>query len=625
MLKFVDDTVKNSREVYRMDEPHTMSFLDDLLALPRLFGAKVSPDGRYVAWSWNNLHETTEVYVAPTDGSAPPTRLTDTSENTYLVDWAPDSEAVIVMQDHAGDERFQLFLVELEAPLTLIRLTEPDPNFFIRGGQLHPSLPYIVYGANYDPDEEVEIEPTWIIRENIQDGERVVLARPEKGGYVEPMLSPNGQWVLYNRMDKHPAGRQLWLVDIEGKKDYEIFSAGDDKKAFGEWFPDSQQIVIRAETDTQTKVGVYNIATGHIEWVLDDPLRNIEAAFVPYNSEEIVLWEVREARLIGSRLHPMTKKETFFPELKGNLVPLAPVGTDWICTYYSSTQPTDIIRLRPDGSFISISRIWEHTPLRESDFTPAQSFRWTSVDGLSIHGWLYLPKGEPKGTVVYVHGGPTSHSQDHINPQIQYLVSEGFVVLDPNYRGSTGYSLEYRQKIIETGWGGLEQEDIRTGIVALIEQGIAQRGRIGMTGTSYGGYSSWCGITRFDPDTLAASAPICGMTDLVVDYETTRPDLRPYSEEMMGGRPDEVPERYYERSPIHFVQNIQGRLLIVQGLQDPNVSPENVRTVTEALQKAGIEYELLAFADEGHGIRKPKNQRRLYEYLAQFFKNAFDN
>jgi dipeptidyl aminopeptidase/acylaminoacyl peptidase len=244
---------------------------------------------------------------------------------------------------------------------------------------------------------------------------------------------------------------------------------------------------------------------------------------------------------------------------------------------------------------------------------------------MEIQGWLYRPRGEAKGTIVYVHGGPTSHSEDRVSAEVQYYVSQGFNVLDPNYRGSTGFSLPFREAIKEDGWGGREQDDIRTGIEALIEAGIAERGKVGMTGTSYGGYSSWCGITHFPTDVLAASAPVCGMTDLVVDYHTTRPDLRPYSEEMLGGSPDQVPDRYRERSPINFVQNIKGKLLIVQGLQDPNVTPENVSAVETALKDAGIEYDLLGFEDEGHGIYKPQNQRVLYPRLAQFFEEAFSS
>jgi dipeptidyl aminopeptidase/acylaminoacyl peptidase len=92
---------------------------------------------------------------------------------------------------------------------------------------------------------------------------------------------------------------------------------------------------------------------------------------------------------------------------------------------------------------------------------------------------------------------------------------------------------------------------------------------------------------------------------------------------MLGGRPDQVPERYRARSPLHFVANIKGRLLIVQGLQDPNVTPENVRVVRDALDQAGVRYEVLAFADEGHGIVRPKNQKTLYLRLAEFFRAAF--
>src|SRR5690348_1324674 len=104
------------------------------------------------------------------------------------------------------------------------------------------------------------------------------------------------------------------------------------------------------------------------------------------------------------------------------------------------------------------------------------------------------------------------------------------------------------------------------------------------------------------------------MTDLVVDYQTTRPDIRPYSEEMMGGSPAMAPERYRERSPIHYVDRIEAHLLIVQGANDPNVTPENLRVVKAALQRS---------ADEGHGVRKPENLRVLYQRLVEFFGSAF--
>jgi dipeptidyl aminopeptidase/acylaminoacyl peptidase len=615
-------------------------YLDALLSLPGMWAPQVSRDAKWVAWTWFRTGPAADVFAAPTDGSAPPIRLTGTADNTYLVSWTPDSRAVIVEQDRDGNERAQLFRIDLDRPLDMIPLTEPEPNYFIRGGELHPNGRWLVYGANVDVATGEEIEPTWIYRLDLETGEQRVLARPEKGGYIWPDLSPTGTHLLYGRKDLHPAGYQYWLVDIEGLQDREILNFGAEAKTFASWFPDGERVLVLAETETHRRLGVWQLASGELRWLLDDPARNVEQAYVPHGSRQIVVLEIERARVRSSLLDPETGEETRLPDVPGNLVPLAPLADgQWVGRYFSSRQPVDVVRFssgfakgkalepRP-GEFTSLSRVWQRTPLTPDDFAPAKEFTWNSVDGLKIQGWLYRPprradRGQARGTVVYVHGGPSAHSQDQINNQIQFFVRQGFNVLDPNYRGSTGFGLAFREAIKADGWGGLEQEDIRTGIEALIAAGIAEPGKVGITGTSYGGYSAWCAITRYPPQTVAASAPICGMTDLVVDYETTRPDLRPLSKEMMGGSPDQVPERYRERSPIHFVGDIKGQLLIVQGLQDPNVTPENVRTVKGALDSAGVPYQVLAFEDEGHGISRPGNQKTLYLRLQEFFDRAF--
>lgn len=605
-------------------------YLEALLSLPAAYTVHVSPDGTWVAWTWLRTAPTMEVYAAPTDGSAGPVRMTDTPENTLLVGWTRDSRALIVSQDKGGNERDQLFRVFLAEPQVMQPLTEEDPNYFIHGAEMHPNGNWLVYAANVDVQSGEEIEAKAIIRHDVDNGERLELARTMKPAFSLVALSPDGSKVAYGRKDRHPAGRQQWLVGIDGSDDHEIVNVGADKKAYAmSWFSDSRRLLVEAETDTYKRIGVWSAQEG-IRWVLDDPARLVDEAFVPYGVDQIVVIEIRDARQSATLLDPDTGQETPFPRLPGTLTPrgVTPNG-EWIGVYYSSQQPQDIVRFRMEATtpqeLVSLSRVWERTALTPDDLTPAQDFRWTSRDGLPIQGWLYRPQGEARGTVVYVHGGPTAHSEDKINNEIQFFVRQGFNVLDPNYRGSTGFNFTFREKIKEDGWGGMEQVDILTGIEALISQGIAQPGQVGITGTSYGGYSSWHAITHFPLDVLAASAPVCGMTDLVVDYETTRPDLRPYSEEMMGGSPQEAPERYHERSPINFVQDIQGRLLIVQGMRDPNVHPQNVADVRERLDKAGVEYGVLAFDDEGHGIIKPKNQKVLYQELASFFRSAFAN
>jgi dipeptidyl aminopeptidase/acylaminoacyl peptidase len=602
--------------------------LEAMLNLPLLRAPKVSRDGKWIAWTWFRTGPAADVYYAPTDGSAAPTRLTETPDDTWLTSWTPDGHAVLVAQDRDGNERDQLSRVDIDNPGTMQPLTEAAPNYFLRGGQLHPNGRWLVYAANFDVSISEEIQPTWVYRHDLESGERVVLAQPEKPCYYVPRLNHAGTHILYTRKDRHPAGEQIWLVDIEGNEDREIINCGPSLKVEASWFPDSQRVVVLAETETHRRLGIWNRSDEALHWLIDDPARNIEGALVPPNNDHIAVIEVQQARRHASFVDPETGEEMVLPESPLNLTLLAPVESgDWVALAYNSQQPDDLVRLpltdlQPEST-VSLTRVWERISLKPSDLTPAEDFRWSASDGLEVQGWLYRATEEAKGTIIYIHGGPTYHSEDWINSQLQFFVARGFNVLDVNYRGSTGFGLSFQDAIKTEGWGGQEQEDIRAGIEALIASGIATSGKVGITGTSYGGYSAWCAITRYPPELVAAAAPICGMTDLVVDYETTRPDLRPLSEEMMGGSPDEVPERFYERSPLHFVGDIQGKLLIVQGMQDPNVTPENVRVVRSKLDQAGIPYEVLPFEDEGHGIVRPKNLKILYLRLAEFFESAF--
>jgi dipeptidyl aminopeptidase/acylaminoacyl peptidase len=602
------------------------SFVDAILALPALGRTLLSPDGRQIAWTWYRKAPAADIYLAPSDGSAPPRRLTETPADTQLRSWTPDSRALVVAEDRGGDERAQLFRLTLDGAMT--PLTEPSPAWFPHGGEIDASGRYLILAGNVDPATGRTLEASWVLRHDLAQGERRALARPLKANAFAPHLDRQGTHVLYARRDLDPAGTQIWMVGIDGSDDREILNFGASVKTSASWFPDSRRLLVLAERPTHKRLGVYDTENRNLTWLVDDAARSIEAAFVPHGSDRVVAVETREARSRSLLIDPASGAEYEIAAPAGTLLPLGPAADGaWIGRLYGARQPETLVRFRLDGGRVrllgDIADPWSGSTLRADDLATAEDVRWLSGDGLEIQGWLYRPKGKSRGLIVQVHGGPTAHSEAALSAFIQSAVAAGFSVLDPNYRGSTGFGIAFREAIRKTGWGGLEQDDIRSGIEAMIARGGAQPGRVGITGTSYGGYSSWCAITRFPQEIIAAAAPICGMTDLVVDYETTRPDIRPYSEEMMGGSPAMAPERYRERSPIHFVDRIKGRLLIVQGANDPNVTPENVRVVEEALRRAHVPYETLMFADEGHGVRKPENLRVLYARLIDFFGAAF--
>jgi dipeptidyl aminopeptidase/acylaminoacyl peptidase len=606
-------------------------FLEALLTIPAISNYRISPNSRYVAYTWKNVHPNLDIFLIPTDGSRRPIALTETPEATFIVDFAPDSNSVIVGEDKNRNERVRLLEVAIDKSEEMIPLTEENPPFFLRGGALHPNRKWLVYGANYDLEKKKEIEPTWVYRQNLENRDKIVLAKPKKPTWLYPQLNKQGTHVLHNRKELHPKGEQYWLVDIEGEEDREILNFGPKAKVEAVWLPDGQRVGFITETKNGKaqkyySLGIYDIETEEIMWLIDNPDRNIERIHSPINSYHLVVLEYQKATVRPSVIDLTSMQEKFLTKIKGSLVPIGPVtDEEWAGLYYSSTQPHEIVKFNLDNvvpsRFHLLTHVWERTTVKREDLAPAEDFSWKAKDDLLIHGWLYHPKSASKKTIVYVHGGPTAHSEDAINHQIQYYTSRGFNVLDPNYRGSTGYGVEFEDLIRVNGWGSDEQEDIWSGIKALVERGIAEKGKIGVTGTSYGGYSSWYAITKA-PELISAAVPICGMTDLVVDYKTTRPDLRPYSEEMMGGNPKQVPQRYYERSPINFVHQIKGGLMIVQGARDPNVTPRNVEEVRKRLDKEGIKYELLVFKDEGHGILKTKNQKTLFKKIVEFFSKA---
>ncbi len=594
---------------------------------PILWSPKLSPDGRHIAWSWSGLTDAPQIWIAPSDASAPPHRLTESADPFFVRSFLGNGDLVLA-QSRDFDEHDRLFRLSPKPGAQPIPLTPEQRDHYVFGGSPHPDGRHLLFTADYDHRAERAAPGNCVYARDLETGETRILACAQSVDDKGAEASPDGRFILYHRSDRHPAGCQPWVVAMTGTGDREILNFGDNRKCRAQWLGRGYDIVFLAESESHERIGLFDLDAGKIDWLIDDPGRSIEAIIPGADGASLAAIDYREGRLCASLLRLADKREIPFLAEGTSLLPIAGLadGT-WIAERYAARAPHDLIRYDPERGVLhnltgSLEKIGE-IGLALSDFRPAQDFRWQASDGQTIQGWLYEPASPSRGLIVWVHGGPTWHSEDWVNPVIQFLIGAGFTVLDPNYRGSTGFGLPFREAIKREGWGGAEQDDIRSGMLALIAAGKAQRGRIGIAGLSYGGYSSWCAITK-SADLVAAAMPICGMYELGIDYHATEmPHGRAYSIEMMGGTPEEKPERYFAASPRNFISGIKGRLTIVHGLADSNVSPENTRLACRDLDAAGIPYRLLTFPDEGHGIYRAGNRAIWLEAMADFFGAAF--
>ncbi|MFQ6607901.1 MAG: S9 family peptidase [Fidelibacterota bacterium] len=261
--------------------------------------------------------------------------------------------------------------------------------------------------------------------------------------------------------------------------------------------------------------------------------------------------------------------------------------------------------------------------LNEEYMASMKPIKYTSRDGLTIHGYLTLPIGRRAKNlpiVVNPHGGPWARDYWGFNPEAQFLANRGYVVLQMNFRGSTGYGREFWESSFKE-WGKSMQDDITDGVNWLIKKRIADPDRIAIYGGSYGGYATLAGVT-FTPDLYACGVDYVGPSNIFTLLASFPPYWELYREMFyeMVGDPEEDKELLEEISPLFHVDNIKVPLLIAQGANDPRVKQAEADQIVSALQEKGIEYEYLLKENEGHGFRNEENRFDFYRAMEKFLE-----
>ena len=229
-----------------------------------------------------------------------------------------------------------------------------------------------------------------------------------------------------------------------------------------------------------------------------------------------------------------------------------------------------------------------------------------SPDGTAITGWFYSPPTEgPFPTLIWLHGGPEVQERPVYNSLFQSLLAKGVAVFAPNVRGSAGHGRAFRHADDGAGRYGAF-EDVAACADHLVEIGIAEPGRLGLAGRSYGGYLTLAVLVRY-PELFAVGVDICGMSDLLTFYAHTEPWIAAAAVSKYG-HPEHDRELLCDLSPLNAIDRLRAPLLIVHGADDTNVPLGEAEQLAAALAELDVHYRLLVFEEEGHELLATQNR-----------------
>lgn len=275
-----------------------------------------------------------------------------------------------------------------------------------------------------------------------------------------------------------------------------------------------------------------------------------------------------------------------------------------------------------DRSTNALRFLFAHKPdLAGYALAPMEPFSFRARDGLEVHGYVtYPPEVERRNlpAVLNVHGGPWARDTWGYDPEAQWLANRGYVSIQVNYRGSTGYGKAFGNAG-DKEWGRTMHTDLLDAIEHLASDGRIDRNRVGIMGGSYGGYAALVGAA-FTPDVFRCAVDLCGPSNLHTLLASIPPYWKPLVAMMYAkvGHPETDKDMLWERSPLSRVDDIRIPVLVAQGANDPRVKQAEAEQIVEALKSKGLPHEYLLFPDEGHGLARPEN-REIYYAAAERF------
>lgn len=591
-----------------------------LFGNPERVSPRISPDGRRLAWIapdegvlnvWvNHVGAELEKAQAVTD---------DRDRGIRSFFWAHDNRHLLYIQDVGGDEDWHLFSVDLESGETQdvtpfegvqARVDETDKRFpdtiLVGLNKDNPQL-HDVYRLDLTTGEieKIVANPGFIgfladadfkVRAGLAplpDGGMVLMVRDAEEDEWRPLL----QWGQDDSLTTSPLaftldGAGLWMVSSVGA------NAG--------------------------RLVKLDIASGETTVVAEDPQYDVGGVRIHPDTREPQAVTFVKERASYQILDPDIEDDMqkLFALDPGDLNLTGHDDTDrtWLAAYMNDDGPVRYYAYDRDAKEATF--LFEHQPaLSQYELAKMEPFSYTARDGLTVHGYLTFPPGaERRGlpTVLNVHGGPWARDEWGYNPEAQWLSNRGYLCVQVNFRGSTGYGKEF----VNAGdkeWGAKMHTDLLDAVDWIVDQGYADRSKVAIYGGSYGGYAALAGAA-FTPDVFACAVDIVGPSNLKTLIESIPPYWAPMIAQFHTrvGNPETEEAFMWERSPLSKAGDIRIPLLIAQGANDPRVKQAESEQIVAALKEKGIDHEYLLFPDEGHGFAKPENRLTFYAHAERF-------
>ena len=602
---------------------------------PEIAGAQISPDGKFIAFV-RPFKGTRNIWIKRTEDSFDKAKpiTADTTRPIPAYFWSRDGKYILFVQDKAGDENYLVYAV--------------NPNDSPAAGQEVPAARNLtdVKGVRAEIFAVPRTEPdaifvgindrdkAWhdLYKVKISTGERT-LVRKNTERIVGWTFDLKDQLRLATRVADNGDTEVLRVDDKGFTKVYScnVFEGCGPVR----YHKDGQRVYFETNKGSGVdllKLELFDPATGKEELVESDPLNRVDFGNASFSevSEELIATSYADEH---ERIYFKDKSyEADFKllqkQLPGKELDSVSATRDerfLLIDAHNDTEPGETYLFDRETKKLAL-QYRDREKLNRDYLAQMQAIKYKSSDGLEIPAYLTLPKGvSPKNLplIAFPHGGPWARDLWGYDTFAQFWANRGYAVLQPNFRGSTGYG----KKFIDAGnkqWGDKMQDDITWGVKYLVAQGIADPKRVGIMGGSYGGYATLAGVT-FTPDLYAAAVDYVGPSNLNTLLETIPPyweaGRQLFYQRMGDPTTPDGKAQLNRQSPLNSANKIKTPLLVVQGANDPRVNKREADQIVIALRDRGFPVEYIVAPDEGHGFHRPVNNLAMFASAEKFFAN----